>query len=77
MSHSQDPDDLWGDAPIARIEITTRRNGAMSTIWTFDNLPYALAMLDSARDAILAQYGRPTAGNGNGQIIVPQKDTGL
>ena len=32
MSHSCDPDALYDDAPIARIEITCRRNGAMSAV---------------------------------------------
>lgn len=75
MTHSQDPDDLYGDAPIARIEITVRRNGAMSTAGSIEDLPYALAMLDNARDAIKSYHARKHA-NGNG-IIIPANDIGL
>ena len=48
MTHTQDPDDLYGDAPVARIEITCRRNGAMSVAGSIEDKHYALAMLDNA-----------------------------
>ena len=56
MSHSQDPDDLWGDAPVARIEITCRRNGSMTVAGHIEDKVYALAMLDNARDAVLEHH---------------------
>lgn len=77
MSFSRDPDDLYDDAPIARIEITCRRNGAMSVAGSIDNLQYALAVLDNARDAINQMHARRRASNGHGNIIVPSGDVAL
>ena len=77
MNFSQDPDDLYGDAPIARIEITCRRNGAMSVAGSIDNLKYALAILDNARDAVNQMHARRRASNGHGGIIVPSVDVAL
>ena len=77
MSFSQDPDDLYGDAPVARIEITCRRNGAMSVAGSIDNLQYALAVLDNARDAINQMHARRRASNGNGSVIIPSMDVAL
>jgi hypothetical protein len=71
MTHAQDPDDLYGDAPIARIEITCRRNGAMSVAGNIEDLRYALAILDNARDAIKSHHARKRAGNGGGLIVPP------
>jgi hypothetical protein len=76
MSHSQDPDDLYGDAPIARIEITCRRNGSMSVAGNIDNLTYALAILDNARDAIRSHHGRMQAAKQK-PLIVPSMDLAL
>lgn len=77
MIHSQDSDDLYGDAVIARIEITCRRNGAMSVAGNIDNLHYALAMLDNARDAIKSKHARKIAGNGGCKVTVLPPDTCL
>jgi hypothetical protein len=70
--HSQDPDALYDDAPIARIEITCRRNGALSVGGSIDNLEYALACLDNAKDALKTYHARRAQ-----QIIVPSKDVAL
>lgn len=68
MAHSRDPDDLYDDAPIARIEITCRRNGALSVGGDINNLEYALAILDNAKDALRNHHSRRP-------IVVPGKDT--
>jgi hypothetical protein len=75
MTHAQDPDDLYGDAPVARIEITCRRNGAMSVAGSIEDLHYALAMLDNARDAVKSHHARKRASNG--QVTVPPADLSL
>jgi hypothetical protein len=75
MTHAQDTDDLYGDAPVARIEITCRRNGAMSVAGNIEDKHYALAMLDNARDAIKSYHARKHAGNG--KVIVPNSDLTL
>ena len=72
MGHSQDPDALYDDAPIARIEITCRRNGALSVAGSIDDQAYALAILDNAKDAIRGYHAR------KGQpLIVPSRDVSL
>lgn len=73
MSHAQDPDDLWGDAPIARIEICCRRNGAMSVAGSIGDERYALAVLDNARDAVKSFHARKRA-NGASPIVIPAHD---
>jgi hypothetical protein len=76
VSFAQDPDDLYGDAPISRIEIVCRRNGALSVSGSIDDQRYALAVLDNAKDAIKSFHARKRA-NGNGSIIVPHCDVAL
>jgi hypothetical protein len=76
MSFAQDPDDLYGDAPIAKIEILCRRNGSLSVSGSIDDLHYSLAILDNARDAIKAFHRRRTT-NGHGAMIVPSCDVAL
>lgn len=73
MIHPQDPDDLYGDAPFATIEICCRRNGSLSVKGSIENLPYALAMLDNARDAIKGFHARKQA-NKAADLIVPKRD---
>ena len=76
MSHAQDPDDLWGDAVISKIEICCRRNGSMSVAGSIDNLQYALAVLDNARDSIKSFHARRRA-NGNGSVVIPGHDVAV
>lgn len=72
MAHSQDPDALYDDAPVARIELTVRRSGAMSVAGTIDNQAYALAMLANAADAIRNYHTRKKS-----QLIIPGNDVSL
>ena len=67
---TRDPDALYDDAPIARLEIVCRRNGALSVGGDINNLAYALAMLDNARDALRNHHARRP-------IIIPGKDTSI
>jgi hypothetical protein len=76
MKFAQNPDELYDDAPIARIEICCRRNGAMSVAGSIEDLHYALAVLDNARDAIRAFHARKRA-NGNGGVHIPARDVSL
>ena len=71
---AQNPDDLYGDAVIAEIQIKVRRNGAMSTGGDIHNLEYALAMLDNARDAVLRFHSRMAA---DSHVMVPAQDVDL
>ena len=72
--YSRDPDDLYGDQKVAVLEIAVRRNGSMSVAGSINNLAYALAMLDQAKDTLRAHHMRINAG---GIIITPAKDTPL
>lgn len=71
MTYSRDPDDLHGDEKTHVIEIAIRRNGAMSIAGSINDRAFALAMLDSARDAINNHHKR-----GN-NLIIPSHDTAL
>lgn len=68
---TRDADDLHGDSTVALIEIRVRRNGAMSVAGEIHNLPYALAMLDSAKDAVKRHHSRINSGK---TIITPSYD---
>ena len=74
IKHAQDPDDLHGDAVIFKIEICVRRNGSMSTAGNIENMPYALAMLDNARDAIRSYHARKRTGS---KLVVSSEDVDL
>ena len=67
---SRDPDALYDDAPIARLEITCRRNGALSVAGDISDLAYALAMLDNAKDALRNHHARRA-------LIIPSRDVAL
>jgi hypothetical protein len=73
-NYARDPDDLYGDTKVAVIEVAVRRNGAMSVAGCINNLPYALAMLDQAKDAVRRHHSRMNAGK---QLIIPAHDTPL
>lgn len=70
MSHSRDPDALYDDAPIAKIEIVCRRNGALSVGGDIGDLNYALAILDNAKDALRNHHCRRP-------VVIPARDVGL
>lgn len=67
---TQDPDALYDDAPVTRIEIVCRRNGALSVGGDIGNLAYALAVLENAKDALRSYHTRRP-------ITIPGKDTSL
>jgi hypothetical protein len=68
--HSRDPDALHDDAPIARLEIVARRNGALSVGGDIGDLSYALALLGNAADALRNHHARRA-------LIVPARDVSL
>jgi hypothetical protein len=70
-----DPDDLYDDAVICKIEIAVRRNGAMSVAGAINDLADAIAMLDNAKDAVRRHHDRNRIENGG--LIIPGRDTGL
>jgi hypothetical protein len=70
MPHSRDIDNLYDDAPVSRLEIVCRRNGALSVAGSIDNLEYALAMLDNAKDALRNHHSRRA-------IVIPANDVAL
>jgi hypothetical protein len=72
--YSRDPDDLYGDEKVAVLEISVRRNGAMSVAGSINNLVYALAMLDQAKDTLRKHHMRLDAGK---VVITPACDTPL
>ena len=76
QDYSRDPDDLYGDEVTEVIEIKVRRNGSMSVAGCINNLQYALAMLDNAKDAVRRHHLRMNDRHDVGLIIPPQ-DTGL
>lgn len=72
---TKDPDDLYGDEPVAVIEIKVRRNGAMSVAGSINNEKYALAMLDAAKDSVRNHNSRNRLQNGG--LIIPANETPL
>ena len=72
-NHTKDPDDLWGDEPVFVLEIKVRRNGSMSTAGNINQVEYACAVLDRAKDAV-REHARRFAPRGDG-LIVPPSDT--
>jgi len=73
-NYSRDPDDLYGETKVAVIEVSVRKNGSMSVIGAINDLAYALAMLDNAKDAVRRHHSRIDAGQ---RIITPFEDTPL
>jgi len=68
VATTQDPDALYDDAVVARLEICCRRNGSLSVGGDISNLPYALAILDNAKDALRNHHSRRP-------VVIPGKDT--
>jgi hypothetical protein len=71
---TRDPDDLYGDSTVFLLEIRVRRNGAMSVAGDIYDLPYALAVLDNAKDSIRSHHARL---HQNDILIVPPNDVDL
>ena len=67
---TRDPDALYDDDAVARLEIVCRRNGALSVGGDLGNLHYALSILDNAKDALRNHHSRRA-------LIIPGKDTSL
>lgn len=72
---SKDPDDLYGEEPVAVLEIKVRRNGSMSVAGSINNEKYALAMLDAAKDSVRNHNARNRV-TGAG-LIIPANETPL
>jgi hypothetical protein len=70
--YSRDPDALYDDTVVAVLEIKVRRDGAMSVAGSINDLRYALAMCDNAKDAIRHHHARKAS-----PLIVPSYDTSL
>lgn len=73
---SKDPDDLYGDEPVAIIRIAVRRNGAMSVEGCINDERYALAMLDAAKDSVRNHNARQRMQRVGG-LILPANETPL
>ena len=69
MSATIDPDDLYGDAVVAILEIKVRRNGSMSVAGSINDESYAIAMLDAAKDSVRSYNKRHREA-----LIIPAKD---
>lgn len=74
--YSRDPDDLYGETIVAKIEIAIRKNGAMSVAGNIEDLQWALAMLDAAKDSVRNYHDR-NAMQKPGGLIIPARDTGI
>lgn len=73
---TKDSDALHDDAVTDYVLIAVRRNGAMSVEGCINNEPFALAMIDNARDTIKRHNARSRI-NGGGREIINPNDTGL
>ena len=71
---AKNPDEAYDDDVIAEIQIKVRRNGSMSTGGAINNLEYALAMLENAKDAVRQYHGRMASGQ---KLITPSYDVSL
>lgn len=72
---SRDPDDLHGDDVVAALTIAVRRNGAMSVAGAINDYAYAIAMLDSAKDAVRNHHDRQRIENGG--LIIPAGESAI
>ena len=57
------------DVILSRFVITHHENGALEVAGPIDNLEYALAVLDNAKDAIRNRHSRR-----GDSLIIPSKD---
>lgn len=73
---SKDPDDLHGDTVVFQLTIACRRNGAMSVAGNINDMEYALAVLDTARQTIKNHHAQIKLGQ-RGGLIIPAHDTAL
>lgn len=71
---TRDPDDP-DDAVVCKIEIAIRANGAMSVAGAINDLAFALACLDNAKDSVRNYHSRQRLENGG--LIIPARDHGL
>lgn len=70
--YARDPDALYDDTIVARITVVCRRDGALGVSGSINNLPYALAMLENAKDALKRNAARMELGK---TIITPAHDS--
>ena len=71
---TRDPDDLYGDATVAVIEVRLRRNGAMSVAGSINDERYAVTMLQHAIDSVRDHHARRLLGDG---LLIAARDTGI
>jgi hypothetical protein len=70
--YARDPDHLYDDTPVARLHIVVRRDGALAVAGDINMpLPYLLACLDEAKDAVRRHHRRIELGQ---TIITPAHD---
>lgn len=74
QDYSRDPDDLYGEEKIAVIEVGVRRNGSLSVAGCINNLAYALAMLEEAKDTVRRYHARLNSGQ---ILITPANETDI
>lgn len=60
------------DVPIAQLQITIYRSGAMSVAGAIQDENFALTMIDAARDSIKSHHLRQ-----KGHLLIPASATGL
>lgn len=78
ISGGRDADDIHGDTVVFAIEISIRRNGAMSVAGSINDMEYALMVLESAKESVKSYHARKVLGQtGGGTLIVPAHDTAL
>lgn len=67
---ARDPDDLYDDDVVFVLQVNVRRNGSMSVAGGINNLTYALAVLDQAKQAVKDHHFRR-----QGELIIPAHDS--
>lgn len=60
------------DIPIAQLQITIYKSGAMSVAGSIQDENFALSMVDAARDSIKSHHLRQ-----RGQLLIPASASGL
>jgi hypothetical protein len=76
MAQRQTLDDLHGDTVVANLTLQCFRSGVMSVQGSVTDVPYVLAMLDTAREIVLNSHARRKLTHGD-MAIIPAYDTAL
>lgn len=64
--------EVENDIPIAQLQITIYKSGAMSVAGSIQDENFALSMVDAARDTIKSHHLRQ-----RGSLLIPASSTGL